>query len=333
MKNRRYGKFRFGDYAASWGVIALWLLFSIAALVLALPRWMAVLPAVFAAVRLWAVLSPQRESFILNRGSVTVFRGGKSRTIDLPPDITIVASYADICPPLTVPTPVGNRTHILKDRYAVSILRETPQDADAQRRLTPKEVTMKAANKKRKTVFIPAAGWIPLTCAFFLFCIGALYIVTGFIPLPEEPIVLDYVGSILAVLVMVPVLIFGIFCAVVQFALWCRPIVLTENEMVQGLIFKRRYAKMDITGIGIAPLYSKTRVAQGYTQHGVYAVTGPYDKELIHELGIAGICLASWFRAFWKPKTGQMPDSVCLIGHQLERCSMLKEWLGQAPEE
>ena len=193
---------------------------------------------------------------------------------------------------------------------------------------------MKAANKKRKTVFIPAAGWMLLTCAFFLFCIGALYIVvTEVIPLPEEPIVLDYVVSIVAVLIMMPVLIFGIFCAVVQFALWCRPIVLTENEMVQGLIFKRRYAKTDITGIGIAPLYSKTRVAQGYTQHGVYAVTGPYDKELIHELGIAGICLASWFRAFWKPKTGQMPDSVCLIGHQLERCSMLKEWLGQAPEE
>lgn len=144
---------------------------------------------------------------------------------------------------------------------------------------------------------------------------------------------LDYFASIVGALIMVPVLIFGIFCAVVQFALWCRPIVLTGNEMVQGLIFKRRYAKTDITGIGIAPLYSKTRVAQGYTQHGVYAVTGPYDKELIHELGIAGICLASWFRAFWKPKTGQMPDSVCLIGYKLERYSVLKEWLGRAPEE
>ena len=192
---------------------------------------------------------------------------------------------------------------------------------------------MKAANKKRKTVFIPAAGWILPTCAFFPFWIYALYIVTGFIPLPEEPIVLDYVVSILAVLIMVPVLIFIILSTVILFALWCRPIVLTENEMVQGLIFKRRCAKADISGIGIAPLYSKTRVAQGYTQHGVYAVTGPYDKELIHELGIAGICLASWFRAFWKPKTGQMPDSVCLIGHQLERYSVLKEWLGQAPEE
>ena len=192
---------------------------------------------------------------------------------------------------------------------------------------------MKAANKKRKTVFIPAAGWIPLTCAFFLFCIGALYIVTGFIPLPEEPIVLDYFASIVGALIMVPVLIFGIFCAVVQFALWCRPIVLTGNEMVQGLIFKRRYAKTDITGIGIAPLYSKTRVAQGYTQHGVYAVTGPYDKELINEMGIGDIWFASLVRRWWKPKKGPIPDSVYPIGYKLERCSMLKEWLGQAPEE
>ena len=105
MKNRRYGKFRLGDYTASW-VIALWLLFSIAALALALPLG-GVSLAAFAAVRLWAVLSPQRESFILNRSSVTVFRGRKSRTVDLPSDITIVVSYADICPPLTVRTPVG----------------------------------------------------------------------------------------------------------------------------------------------------------------------------------------------------------------------------------
>lgn len=214
MKNRRYGKFRLGDYTASWGVIALWLLFSIAALALALPRWML------------------------------------------------------------------------------------------------------------------------LTCAFFLFCIGALYIVvTEVIPLPEEPIVLDYVGSILAVLIMVPVLILIILSTVILFALWCRPIVLTENEMVQGFIFKRRCAKADITGIGIAPLYSKTRVAQGYTQHGVYAVTGPYDKELIHELGIGDIWLASLARRWWKPKKRPIPDSVYPIGYKLERCSMLKEWLGQAPEE
>ena len=186
---------------------------------------------------------------------------------------------------------------------------------------------MKAANKKRKTVFIPAAGWMLLTCALFLFCIGALYIVTGFIPLPEEPIVLDYVGSILAVLIMVPVLIFGIFCAVVQFALWCRPIVLTENEMVQGFIFKRRCAKADITGIGIASIYGKDGIAQGFTQYGVYAVTGQYDKALIDEMGIGDIWLASLARRWWKPKKGPIPDSVYPIGYKLERYSGLPESL------
>jgi len=192
---------------------------------------------------------------------------------------------------------------------------------------------MKAANKKRKTVFIPAAGWIPLTCAFFLFCIGALYIVTGFIPLPEEPIVLDYFASIVGGLMMVPVLIFGIFCAVVQFALWCRPIVLTENEMVQGFIFKRRCAKTDITGIGIASIYGKDGIAQDFTKYGVYAVTGPYDKELIDEMGIGDTWFASCVRAFWKPKKGPIPDSVYPIGYKLERYNMLKEWLGQTSEE
>lgn len=73
---------------------------------------------------------------------------------------------------------------------------------------------------------------------------------------------LDYFASIVGVLMMVPVLIFGIFCAVILFALWCRPIVLTENEMVQGFIFKRRCAKTDITGIGIASIYGKDGIAR-----------------------------------------------------------------------
>ena len=213
MRNRRYGKFRFGDYTASWGVIALWLLFSIAALALALPRWML------------------------------------------------------------------------------------------------------------------------LTCAFFLFCIGALYIIVAeVIPPPEVPVVLGWFMFMIQ-LVIIAVAIFTIFCAVILFALWCRPIVLTENEMVQGLIFKRRCAKTDITGIGIASIYGKDRIAQGFTQYGVYAVTGQYDKELINEMGIGDIWFASLVRAWWKPKKGPIPDSVYLIGYQLERCSVLKEWLGQTPEE
>lgn len=37
-----------------------------------------------------------------------------------------MVSYADVCPPLTLRTAIGNQTHILKDKYAVSILQKMP---------------------------------------------------------------------------------------------------------------------------------------------------------------------------------------------------------------
>ena len=192
---------------------------------------------------------------------------------------------------------------------------------------------MKAANKKRKTVFIPSAGWILPSCFCFLLGILEMYIIfDDFGPPPEVPVVLGWFMFMIQ-LVIIAVAIFTIFCAVILFALWCRPIVLTENEMVQGLIFKRRCAKTDITGIGIASIYGKDGIAQGFTKYGVYAVTGQYDKELIDEMGIGDIWLASLVRRWWKPKKGPIPDSVYPIGYKLERCSVLKEWLGQAPEE
>jgi len=37
-------------------------------------------------------------------------------------------SYADVCPPLTINTTYGNPTHILKDKFAVSILQKMPAE-------------------------------------------------------------------------------------------------------------------------------------------------------------------------------------------------------------
>ena len=64
-----------------------------------------------------------------------------------------------------------------------------------------------------------------------------------------------------------------------------------------------------------------------------HGIVGKLIAELIDEMGIGDIWLASLVRRWWKPKKGPIPDSVYLIGYKLERCSMLKEWLGQAPEE
>lgn len=126
MSNQRYGKFRFSDYIASWNVVAVFLLFSIAGIALDSPLFFIILPAVYAAIRLWAIIAPQYERFILHNDFITVFVGRREQIISLPSRLTLVVSYADICPPLAIRTAVGKQTHILKDKYAVSILHEMP---------------------------------------------------------------------------------------------------------------------------------------------------------------------------------------------------------------
>lgn len=122
MKNRRLGKFRFQDYCISWISIALLLLFSIASIALNLSFLFVIFPAMYAVIWLGIILAPHREQFAINSDAITIFLGNKTQTILLPSELTLVVSYADVCPPLTMRTAVGNQTHILKDKFAFSIL-------------------------------------------------------------------------------------------------------------------------------------------------------------------------------------------------------------------
>ena len=122
MRKNRYGKFRFGDYCVSWFAIVLLLLWSIASVVLELSLAIAALLLVYAMVWLWAILSPHHEQFALCADVITIYRGKKTHKIHLPLELVVVVSYADICPPFAIHTAIGNETHILKDKYAISIL-------------------------------------------------------------------------------------------------------------------------------------------------------------------------------------------------------------------
>ena len=128
MEYYRYGKFRHGDYCISWVGIAVLLFFSIGSIMLKLSFLFVVFPLVYAVVWLWVILAPHREKFIMCDHSITVLLGKKTRTIILPSELTLVVSYADVCPPLTLRTAIENQTHILKDKYAVSILQKMPLD-------------------------------------------------------------------------------------------------------------------------------------------------------------------------------------------------------------
>ena len=127
MKNYRYGKFHFQDYWQSWISIVVLLFFAIANILLELPWVFFAFSIVYVIVWVWMILAPQFEHFILTSDFIiTSYIGRKKHAIELPSELTLVISYVDICPPLAVRTAIGNRTHILKEKYAVSILHELP---------------------------------------------------------------------------------------------------------------------------------------------------------------------------------------------------------------
>ena len=128
MKNKRFGDFRFCDYCVSWISIVVLLLFSIACLVLKLSFLFAIFPFVYAVIWLVSILIPHREQFAINNDTITTFVGKRRQTICIPSELTLIISYADICPPLAVRTAYGNETHILKDKFAVSILQKMPKE-------------------------------------------------------------------------------------------------------------------------------------------------------------------------------------------------------------
>ena len=128
MKNYRYGEFNPRDYCVSWIAIVVFLLFSIGSIVLKLSFLFAVFPLICAIIRMWIILAPHREKFILYDNSIIVFFCKQTRRLSLPAELTLVVSYADVCPPLTLRTAIGNQTHILKGKFAVSILQKMPLD-------------------------------------------------------------------------------------------------------------------------------------------------------------------------------------------------------------
>lgn len=128
MRNRRLGKFRFGDHYISWASIVILLLFSTASIMLELPFLFVIFPFVYAMIWLGVILVPYCEEFSINSDSISSFWGKRTKTVYLPVKLVLIVSYADICPPLTVRTSFGNQTHILKDKFAVSVLQEMPAD-------------------------------------------------------------------------------------------------------------------------------------------------------------------------------------------------------------
>lgn len=119
---KRYGNFRIADYKASWMALSMMIVFIVAGLMLKLSVIYIVVPILYSVAIIYTIWNPNRERFEIIEDLINVKKGKKEKEIKIPKEVSIVFSPVDICPPFSVRTAVGSSTHILKDKYAVSIL-------------------------------------------------------------------------------------------------------------------------------------------------------------------------------------------------------------------
>ena len=134
MTHNRYGRFSFGDYKSAWLAITIMLAAAATVCLINLPHYLIIPLLGIAFVMAWSIYMPNRERFILSGDIITIINGGTKRQFTIPHEITLVLSYADAPTPLAKRVDVGNETFWLKDRYAVSIIRDVPL-ASALKRL------------------------------------------------------------------------------------------------------------------------------------------------------------------------------------------------------
>ena len=131
MKKYRYGEFKIRDCYIPFLIATICLITAFLGFILDVIHVLMPLAfacALIAIIHIITILISYKEQFILNTDHVVSIKGRKVKKIDIPFEATLVISYADICPPLAKRNFYSNNTHIIKDRYAVTILRKMPTD-------------------------------------------------------------------------------------------------------------------------------------------------------------------------------------------------------------
>ena len=196
----------------------------------------------------------------------------------------------------------------------------------------------------KKMVYSPSIFWLVVSCSAFAVCIFLLHFVwIKLIPLPPTPQLFDWIASIVSVFILL-IFIIGVICAIITFDFWCRPVFLTENEITRGFIFRKRIKKEDITGIGLAQVYSaETETIYNDHKYGVYVCTGQYDETLIRRIGIwealfhseliKGLskCHLSLKRKGTDTSSNEQlyPDTIFYLGKNLDSYAVIKAWMSE----
>ena len=204
---------------------------------------------------------------------------------------------------------------------------------------------MNKFRRMKKMIYPPSILWLVVSCSAFAVCIFLLHFVwIKLIPLPPSPQLFDWIASIVSIYILLLFMIWAI-CAIIIFDFWCRPVILTENELTRGFIFRKRIRKEDITGIGLAQVYSaETETIYNDHKYGVYVCAGQYDETLIRRIGIwealfhseliKGLskCHLSLKRKGTDTSSNEQlyPDTIFYLGADLDLYTVIKAWMSEA---
>ena len=194
----------------------------------------------------------------------------------------------------------------------------------------------------KKMVYSPSIIWLVMSCASLAFSIFILCTVcTKFTLIPHSFQLFELIGSAISFVIILVLIIWAI-CAIIAFDFWCRPVFLTENEITRGFIFRKRIKKEDITGIGLAQVYSaETETIYNDHKYGVYVCAGQCDESLIKRIGIWETLMCSELikglrkcRSLLKRSgTGiasfdeqAYPNTIFYLGEDLDSYAVIEAW-------
>lgn len=123
---RRYGRFRFYDYISSWFAIVFLFVLVVICFLTDTLVYLFIPPLLVLIFVVWSIYEPNSERFLIFDDTITITKGRKKQNVSIPSSPTIVISYADVCSSFAKRVSYGNQTFMLKGRYAISILQNTP---------------------------------------------------------------------------------------------------------------------------------------------------------------------------------------------------------------
>ena len=129
MKNYRFGKITLLNYLKmTLFPFVISILITVCCVVAESPFWYALPFLCISVFYVASVLHRTREQFLITDEEIIVYNGRKERIIPLPKQMVVIVSYAEIISSLESNSIYIDKTFVLKNRFAITILQSITKD-------------------------------------------------------------------------------------------------------------------------------------------------------------------------------------------------------------